>query len=547
MRKSKRRWLWGIPAVALAGLWHLIMVEAGAVGSGDGWLVGWYWGLLALSLAGAALTGVLLFEERGGRNLRLEQVYPWAGLLLGILYLVVLPPLSAPDEVSHYISAYQLSSRMLGQPSNSEDGRVLVRARDWFAEDVYGDYVVQETEPYLVKQAAEEDGRDGVVLGQVLEEKTYRAIHEGDYGGKPEEPEKMALSAYPPVVTTPLAYVPQALGISLARLLNLNSMWLLWLGRLCNLLFFVGMTQLAMRRLPFGKEVLFGAALLPMTLNLASSFSYDVMILACMFLFTSECLYLAYGKDRVQIRDVLLLALLMAVAGPCKMVYGAMMGLCLLIPVKKFGGWGQWFLSAAAVAGAWAAAMLLVNGRVVVNYATAAEGVTYGMEEAGFSLTTILHRPMLTAQMFYNTLVHQTEEYHMTMIGSRLGNLDPVLNVPYPAVLAMSLGLLLLALRKPGEQIFITGAARVWIVFVCAVCGAALMLSMLIAWTPQTSTVIQGVQGRYFLPFLPALLMACKNDWLVLTKDKDRSILYVMYCVNLYVVLRLFSVVCARL
>ena len=81
-----------------------------------------------------------------------------------------------------------------------------------------------------------------------------------------------------------------------------------------------------------------GAALLPMTIHLSASFSYDVMIMGCVFYLTAICLDLAYEKDRVRLVDVAVLALLMAAAGPCKMVYGVLMGLCLLIPVKKFGG-----------------------------------------------------------------------------------------------------------------------------------------------------------------------------------------------------------------
>ncbi len=87
-----------------------------------------------------------------------------------------------------------------------------------------------------------------------------------------------------------------------------------------------------------------------MTVHLSASMSYDVMILACMFLFTAVCLDLAYHKEKVQIRDIALLMALMAAAGPCKMVYGVMMGFCLLIPVKKFGGWGRWLLSPSASA-----------------------------------------------------------------------------------------------------------------------------------------------------------------------------------------------------
>ena len=73
------------------------------------------------------------------------------------------------------------------------------------------------------------------------------------------------------------------------------------------------------------------------------------------------------------------------------------------------------------------------------------------------------------------------------------------------------------------------------------------MASMLIAWTPISSRVINGVQGRYFLPFLPVLLLACKNDFVVLTKDRNRSILYLMCCLNGYELLRLFATVSMRL
>ena len=47
----------------------------------------------------------------------METVAAACALCLGILYLLVLAPLSAPDEVSHFISAYRLSNEMLGQPA----------------------------------------------------------------------------------------------------------------------------------------------------------------------------------------------------------------------------------------------------------------------------------------------------------------------------------------------------------------------------------------------------------------------------------------------
>ena len=121
----------------------------------------------------------------------------------------------------------------------------------------------------------------------------------------------MVGSMYPPVTTTPVAYGPQALGMALVRAMDWGTLPLLYLGRLCNLVFFVFMTWLAMKRLPFGKEVLFGTALLPMTLHLSSSFSYDAMIMGCMFYFTAVCLDLAYEKERAGVGRMWLSCLLL--------------------------------------------------------------------------------------------------------------------------------------------------------------------------------------------------------------------------------------------
>ena len=86
-----------------------------------------------------------------------------------------------------------------------------------------------------------------------------------------------------------------------------------------------------------------------------------------------------------------------------------------------------------------------------------------------------------------------------------------------------------------------------WIVCVCAVCAGLILAGMLLTWTPRDHISIEGVQGRYFLPFLPVLLLALKNRTVVLTKDKNRSILYLMCCLNGYALVRLFSIVCIRL
>ena len=73
------------------------------------------------------------------------------------------------------------------------------------------------------------------------------------------------------------------------------------------------------------------------------------------------------------------------------------------------------------------------------------------------------------------------------------------------------------------------------------------MLSMLLSVTPVGAQVIGGVQGRYFLPFLPILLMTVKNNSLVMARDQAREWRYAMCCANGYILLRIYSTVNIRL
>ena len=562
--KNKCIWPVALLAVAGAGLWHFLEVQEGAVAVGDAWMRGWYLALLTAVLvflagAGLAFSGkspasfswIFRKKSKTEAGWRLEQIYPAAGLILGLLFLFVLPPLSAPDEISHYVSAYQLSSKILGMPSNAPNGRVLLRPQDVWVEDLDGVYEYEPDEAGNLKVVLE-SSEGSRKLGDPLDQSVYHLIWElaPDKQYEPGRAEalegKMVGSMYPPVTTTPVAYGPQALGMALVRAMDWGTLPLLYLGRLCNLVFFVFMTWLAMKRLPFGKEVLFGTALLPMTLHLSSSFSYDAMIMGCMFYFTAVCLDLAYKAETVKVGDVIALAVVMAVMGPCKMVYGAIAGFCLLVPVRKFGNFGKWMLS-AAVLGSFLAAMAVVNLRTVAMYTQESDSYVAWAEEAGYSFAELIHQPVRVLQLFYNTVSWQGESLYSGILGESLGNRDPVLNTPYVIILVLTACLVLLALKKPGEEIFMKIKDRLWIWFICLVIFGALMFSMLLAWTPKSSNMVQGVQGRYMLPLLPVFLFTLKNQKVVRTGTDDRLILYTMMASDVYVILRIFAVVCLRL
>lgn len=527
--KEKKIWLWaGIFLLIVAAAFrHLEDVKDGAIESEDYWLLSDYRLLAVCVLAFVAAAGFCFFKMK---KWNMERTFTVCILCLGVLYSWVLPPVSAPDEIGHYITAYKLSNQMMGKTAVQQYGLVYIRSEDAFIEDLYKDENLPE---------------DKEILGQMVTEDTYRQYHERSLFGVSQEGTQV--SDVWPVQTTPLAYVPQAIGITIARLLSMSGIGLLYMGRLMNLLFYTGIVYLAMKKAPFGREVLFGVSLLPMTLNLIASMSYDVMILALSFYFTAYTLWLAYEKESVGARDVAVLAATAVVLVPCKIVYGTLLGLCFLVPVKKFGGWKKYILSAVVIAAAVIAAMVIVNSQVIASYTS--EGSTYvdWAAEPGYSFSQVLSNQRLVLNMLYNTLVWQGEHYFLTMFGSSLGNLDPILEVPFFIILLLMVCILGLAFRKPGENLYFKRGQKLWIGILIAACVTAVLLSMLVTYTPVSSKVISGVQGRYFLPVLPLLLMIMKNNRVVLTGNYDKTLLYLMCGANGYILLRLFGIVSMRI
>lgn len=294
--EEKIKYRIGFLVLCLALLFFIALqyldVLSGAMVSKDSWLKKNYVFLAVGVMVVFGGFGAWLLKE--GEK-KLWVIYAPLVLILGIFYLFVLPPLSAPDEISHYISAYQLSNRLMGKQATYQDGHVLIRAQDLFLEDVQGDYEFKDKIGTLEKPLDKENKeKESVVLSRVLDEGAYRLIHQVGLSGRADTkdlPEDaLALSQFPPVITTPIAYFPQALGISLARIGNMNSLGLAYMGRFLNLLFFVFITTLTIKILPVYKEIYFGVNLLPMVLHLAASFSYDAYILSLWGLYIAICL-----------------------------------------------------------------------------------------------------------------------------------------------------------------------------------------------------------------------------------------------------------------
>jgi len=493
------------------------------------------------------------------------KIYPVVMLIFGLGYMYVFPAMSAPDEIAHFISAYKLSNKMLGKQATVKDGHVIIRAQDLWIEDVDGEYTFDKSKSEEEKVLIPEEGSHGKIISSKLEETSYKVFYgKGDsrsnntyisFSGQNYE---KAQSLHAPVNTIPSVYFLPATGITVARIMGLNSIYLVLFGRMANLILFILFGTLGIYFMPKFKEFIFLVSLLPTTIELAASYSYDAVMISSMIFFVSYVFFLAHEKKEFDIKDLVIVSLIAGLVLPCKMVYFPMLLMLFSIPLYKFKFRGKvdgkikkeniaFFLaSAVVVLLSWVFAMYLVNRSTVVGYSTSNTSSLEWAGEESYTIGYLLHNKLKAVKLFYNTLLLQLEYYHKTMFGAYLGHADDVVGIPYIGFLVLNIGMIFSVFGEAKEKQLLvkervlTGISIFFVIFL-------VLLSMLIAWTPISSEFIEGVSGRYFIPVLLPLLMICRNNKIAIKDETKRNIIFLFILINAISLLKIFSTVCIRL
>lgn len=173
---------------------------------------------LAPLLAFAAFAAVLLFGLRAPLPLTVAVV----GLACGLLFVRVTPALVAPDEYTHLAAAYELASRLGGETPADDNGCLLVRESD-----------------------APHFGTRSGGIG-ILAYKAEALARQNEAGG----PDALTAVSEAKAGQGSGNYLPQALGIRLARNAGANFYTMLRQARTFNLIFYLLLAVLAVALAP---------------------------------------------------------------------------------------------------------------------------------------------------------------------------------------------------------------------------------------------------------------------------------------------------------
>lgn len=426
---------------------------------------------------------------------------------LGIVYMLIVAPGKGCDSAYHYEVAYSYANNVLfkGNPG----GKLAMRADDY--EFYKKNFRINDSYYGLMSADAYMDLNDTASLFVKDSSMVMTLIETGNENFVP--------------------YIPYIAGIAIGRLLHLGALPTVYLARLFGIIVFALIIGLAVKIIPAGKEALMLLALMPMTLQEYSAFSYDGMCIAAAFLFVA-C-WLAFMHDRADRRTLIMWIVAAVLLGACKKgTY--IFFLLLLVPVTRAHMTRK---EKAAVGGSMIASAVVFN---IISYAVVAAeafGLRIMAADGGYlpgssyTLSYAVEHPFKFILMCIGSIIEKADYYFGSIIGTHLS--ANIQTVPIAVVVPFFVLIIIAAMetfeeRTSDNRIIINTSERL------AMLVSFFMSSLVMFFMMQVSTPvgwnIDGVTGRYFLPVLPLVVLCLYNCGVTVTKNTKEKVVAAFVC-----------------
>lgn len=144
--------------------------------------------------------------------------------------------------------------------------------------------------------------------------------------------------------------------------------------------------------------------------------------------------------------------------------------------------------------------------------------------EPGYTLGYLLKHPKELFMLICNTIYKKGHFYFETILGSSLGWFE--LNIPLVFILPYLILLIIAGMRKDDEPIYLSKKMKIYLCSLAVLGIGFACAGMLLSWTPISYDWIEGVQGRYFLPFVILLLLSIRSNRITINKEVDKKLIF---------------------
>ena len=457
----------------------------------------------------AMLGSLLMMKKR-----KIASAFAVMTFFIGCIYIFVLPPFTVPDESAHIVTVYSKSSKLLGKEVTDEGGKVI-------ADSNMGLYFIREEYPT---------------------KESYIRFVKGALG-KNSDVITTKESLANPLNVKAVGYIPQIVGVSIARILKGSGEQILLIGRLFALLWYCFVMYFAIQIFPLNKMILFAVGLLPMTMQQVCSFSYDSVLLGLCFFLISYILWLIYTKEVVELKDVLILVCVVSGIVMIKYIYIPIIGLLLFIPKHKINFRVDRKKIAVSMFGM--LSMFEIGSKMTLITEAAAKNMQIRSDGLyKYSIGYVISNLGDTLIVVTRTVFEKISFFVESMIANPLGWVE----IQLPNIIVLGFAIVLIFSAIPNHRSpKITKRMMVTAGFIVVIVSGLVLAAMLISYTYVGADTILGVQGRYFLPVLPLVLLIVQGNKNIIVKNSIESeLILAIIGLQLYTILSIVSVVIMR-
>lgn len=478
--------------------------------------------ILGIGMVAFVFVGVVVFKLK----IQPENMFLLLAIPFSVCMLVIWPGNPVYDEGRHYHTVYHYSNVILG--CGSEDTADKIRMRH---KDIGDERELKELEVPINAQAQ----YFWYYINEMSNKVTDNATVLVDVSDSPVVNDGNIIQ-----------YLPGVFGMTIARLLNCNYFWMMTITRLSIMFFYFLMCYYAIKKIPFLKMMIAFISALPMNLYQSSGISYDNFTYAVGIVVFAFIIKLWY--EGLEKRDWIKYAIAVAILANCKGgVYLTLVLLMIFIPKEKYVN-GKllkcliiYLIAGAAMVSAFLPTIIswLVVGPQSENVSVVIN--SNGRVAEKLSVLFALQEPIKFLRMFLQTMICNLDIYIGQMLGFRTAWANETISLT--VMLPFLILLIFSAIRKDTEEFELNIIDKVGILGILLIELVGMQIIFL-AETPLYSSIILGFQGRYFILFIPCILLVFRNEDIVYPKRREYLYLYfsAAQIIYLYFFLEMFMV-----
>lgn len=325
-----------------------------------------------------------------------------------------------------------------------------------------------------------------------------------------------------PATYSAITYVFSAIGITIARTLGGSIIDMYIMGRVANLIIYTLMVYIAIKIVPFKKNIFFVVAFLPYMLLLAASYSIDGICLGTLYIFCAYCFKLYHENDTISLKQLVLLSLLFVI-----MLFGKGLGyigvgaivfvLPLVKTIKKNKKYIPAMISVAIIFAILATVFVIYMKNSAITEGGDSRGGAgiNGKEQLNVILTHPIFDIKLAIQHIKATLL--SFEWYTNLHQSTFFT-----NTSVQTVFLMMLFVLYVSITEDDKILSRKNKVINFFAFMMAYAFTSIILY--ISFTPVGVLYIAGYQARYIFPILPLILSCIANNKIKYLKSENRTI-----------------------